>query len=412
MNENYLCHRSHKYVAKIKGAGKGGKPLYFYTQAAYQAFIKGKDKASEAAYNALDSASSFVDSRYDKEIMRRYGKDADRMRKIERMTPNAVLPQRGTNDYQYTSKGLGEAEKYYRDRYNRSISGLIDKAAYNIKRKSGLELRDRVNSANRDVAEKGSQLNELVKRRKQDASHDAKMAKFDVGSAAQRREDRQWRNYSKTKGYEAHVRKDYKDSIDKATAMKRAYEKTPLGKVDKAATNTVKAVKNAPSNIAKAAKRATTTEYDKAINNESGRKSYESHSKTPMTDKAIAKAQKSSDRYWDAIVGAGAAADNLGYSAAYAKKAVSSLAKGDTAAGKKAAQNLTRELGDFKVNMLGNADYDVVGALPGAANAVKENIKRAKYRRNLLHPKKDPRLTKALEKGSKVLRRKRPIDRR
>lgn len=376
MSENYLCHRSHKYVAKIKGAGKGGKPLYFYTQAAYQAFIKGKDKASEAAYNALDSASSFVDSRYDKEAMRIYGKNADRMRNIERMTPNAVLPQRGTNDYQYTSKGLGEAEKYYRDRYNRSISGLIDKAAYNIKRKSGLELRSRVNNAEREVRRNGEFLNELVRKRKRGAKMDATDAELNLGTAAERRSNRQWRHQDKTKGWEAHDRKDYEASRKKAYALKDAYEKTPIGKAEKT-------IKNTPSNIKKAAKRATTSEYDKIVKSESNmkREGWEAHTKTPRLTKAIERARKSNDDNWDAIVDSGAALDNLGFTAAYAKKAVSSFSKGDTAAGKKAVKYMENEMRLFKANMLGNEDYDIVGALPGIANATKAAINRRKARR-------------------------------
>lgn len=47
MAENYLCHRSHKYVAKIKGAGAGGKTLYFYTQEAYQAYLKSKTRKAD-----------------------------------------------------------------------------------------------------------------------------------------------------------------------------------------------------------------------------------------------------------------------------------------------------------------------------------------------------------------------------
>lgn len=43
----YLAHRSHKYVAKIKGAGAGGKTLYFYTQEAYQAYLKSKTRKAD-----------------------------------------------------------------------------------------------------------------------------------------------------------------------------------------------------------------------------------------------------------------------------------------------------------------------------------------------------------------------------
>lgn len=50
MNELYHAKRSHKYVAKIKGAGKGGRPLYFYTAAAYRSYLNGlKDKTGLVA---------------------------------------------------------------------------------------------------------------------------------------------------------------------------------------------------------------------------------------------------------------------------------------------------------------------------------------------------------------------------
>ncbi len=46
---DYLAHsRSHKYVAKVKGAGKNGKTLYFYTQEAYQGFLKGQQRRKQA----------------------------------------------------------------------------------------------------------------------------------------------------------------------------------------------------------------------------------------------------------------------------------------------------------------------------------------------------------------------------
>ncbi len=45
---SYLCHRAHKYVAKIKGAGPGGKTLYFYTQEAYQGYLKSKTRKADA----------------------------------------------------------------------------------------------------------------------------------------------------------------------------------------------------------------------------------------------------------------------------------------------------------------------------------------------------------------------------
>lgn len=53
-NELYHAKRSHKYVAKVKGAGKGGKPLYFYSMAAYRSFMNGiKEKTGAASQERL-----------------------------------------------------------------------------------------------------------------------------------------------------------------------------------------------------------------------------------------------------------------------------------------------------------------------------------------------------------------------
>ena len=55
MSELYHAKRSHKYVAKVKGAGKGGRPLYFYTMTAYRSFMNGvKEKTGLAAKEERD----------------------------------------------------------------------------------------------------------------------------------------------------------------------------------------------------------------------------------------------------------------------------------------------------------------------------------------------------------------------
>lgn len=54
MSELYHAKRSHKYVAKVKGAGKGGRPLYFYSMAAYRSFMNGiKEKTGAATQERL-----------------------------------------------------------------------------------------------------------------------------------------------------------------------------------------------------------------------------------------------------------------------------------------------------------------------------------------------------------------------
>lgn len=63
MNELYHAKRSHKYVAKVKGAGKGGRPLYFYSMAAYRSFMNGlKEKTGRASQERTRKYESLAEN--------------------------------------------------------------------------------------------------------------------------------------------------------------------------------------------------------------------------------------------------------------------------------------------------------------------------------------------------------------
>lgn len=126
MSELYHAKRSHKYVAKVKGAGSGGRPLYFYSEAAYRSYLNGlKEKTGKAIqektrkYEALaeQHAASY---RLNRDLNRQARSEMERSSNLNRFHSNRA---NAANDALEThTRGMKAVTKMANSRSNGNTS--------------------------------------------------------------------------------------------------------------------------------------------------------------------------------------------------------------------------------------------------------------------------------------------------